>query len=267
MRSILIALYPRAWRARYGSEFAALLEESGCGAREVLDLLRGALDAHLRPSELRSPPLERMRGTVAAAICCGSAFALVGAGFAKSTEDGSVAAAASLHTLLGSARLSIELVALAAAAAVLLGGAGIVLRRPGVLRAPLLAAAGFCLCTVLLLTSAAHGAAPFVLWSAAAALAAAYGALGARSELLRAPLEAATLRRGVLAAAALALCMAAITLVLGVYVVGLMADAPAAARTASDPLGLSTAASLLLQFLAMGALSGLCALGADQGLR
>lgn len=48
--AVLLALYPRAWRGRYGDELAALLENGGLGARDRIDLLRGAVDAHLHPS-------------------------------------------------------------------------------------------------------------------------------------------------------------------------------------------------------------------------
>ena len=45
----LLALYPRAWRQRYGDEFLALLEAERPAARLVLDVVVGALDAWLRP--------------------------------------------------------------------------------------------------------------------------------------------------------------------------------------------------------------------------
>jgi hypothetical protein len=48
--SHLLRLYPRAWRARYGDEMAALLEERRLGRRERLDLIRGALDAWTHPA-------------------------------------------------------------------------------------------------------------------------------------------------------------------------------------------------------------------------
>jgi hypothetical protein len=46
----IVALYPRAWRARYGDELEALLEAGSIGLRDWIDLLRGALDAHLHPA-------------------------------------------------------------------------------------------------------------------------------------------------------------------------------------------------------------------------
>lgn len=45
----IAALYPRAWRQRYGDELEDLLEAGNLGLRERVDLLRGALDAHLHP--------------------------------------------------------------------------------------------------------------------------------------------------------------------------------------------------------------------------
>lgn len=46
-RRWLVRLYPRAWRQRYGEEFEVLLEECLHSPIDVLDILLGALDAHL----------------------------------------------------------------------------------------------------------------------------------------------------------------------------------------------------------------------------
>jgi hypothetical protein len=48
MKSFLIRCYPARWRARYGDEFEALLEERPLGPFDVADVLLGALDAQLR---------------------------------------------------------------------------------------------------------------------------------------------------------------------------------------------------------------------------
>ena len=69
----LVALYPRAWRARYGPEMLALLEDRPPSARDALDLLRGALDAHLHPA-IRS----RVAGI--AALLAGALWAVVAIG-------------------------------------------------------------------------------------------------------------------------------------------------------------------------------------------
>jgi hypothetical protein len=47
MIGLLVRCYPARWRARYGDEFVALLEERPLGPFEVADVLLGALDAHL----------------------------------------------------------------------------------------------------------------------------------------------------------------------------------------------------------------------------
>ena len=49
--AVLVALYPGEWRRRYGDELAALLEAGGLSARDRIDLIRGAVDAHLHPSQ------------------------------------------------------------------------------------------------------------------------------------------------------------------------------------------------------------------------
>ncbi len=52
-----LRLYPRAWRRRYGDELAALLDERPPGARARLNLVGGALDAHLHPWWVPSWPI------------------------------------------------------------------------------------------------------------------------------------------------------------------------------------------------------------------
>ena len=46
MKRWLVRLYPRAWRRRYGAEFTALLEQQPFTLTGILDVVRGALDAH-----------------------------------------------------------------------------------------------------------------------------------------------------------------------------------------------------------------------------
>lgn len=47
--SRLVRLYPATWRARYEAEFVELLATRPPGLFERLDVVRGALDAHLHP--------------------------------------------------------------------------------------------------------------------------------------------------------------------------------------------------------------------------
>lgn len=65
----LLRLYPRRWRARYGDEFALVLRGTPPGPGTVLDVLRGALDAHVR--ELRPGPLVRRALLAVCAVAVG----------------------------------------------------------------------------------------------------------------------------------------------------------------------------------------------------
>lgn len=47
----LLRLYPSAWRRRYGGEMEALLADRPPSLVDRLDLVRGALDAHLHPPQ------------------------------------------------------------------------------------------------------------------------------------------------------------------------------------------------------------------------
>jgi hypothetical protein len=59
----LLRLYPRSWRLRYESEVRALLDSRPPGPRDILDLLRGAVDAHLHPpAPSWVPPVAALSG-------------------------------------------------------------------------------------------------------------------------------------------------------------------------------------------------------------
>lgn len=45
----LVGLYPADWQARYGPEFEAILQARPPGARDRVDIVRGAIDARLHP--------------------------------------------------------------------------------------------------------------------------------------------------------------------------------------------------------------------------
>jgi hypothetical protein len=64
-----VRLYPRAWRDRYEAEFHDLLAERRASPGDAVDLIRGAVDAHLHPhltSGLPEPPwTHRIPGLIA----------------------------------------------------------------------------------------------------------------------------------------------------------------------------------------------------------
>ena len=69
-----VRLYPRAWRERYGEELQAILETDGLALRTRLDLLRGAVDAHLHPPT--PSPLPVVAALSASAFAVAHALAL-----------------------------------------------------------------------------------------------------------------------------------------------------------------------------------------------
>lgn len=81
---LLLWLYPRDWHRRYGPEMAALLAQGTRGPREALDLLLGALDAHLHPQWPRRGRRLRLRlaatlGTALAALASHALAVALGA--------------------------------------------------------------------------------------------------------------------------------------------------------------------------------------------
>ncbi|WP_322759116.1 hypothetical protein [Frankia sp. Cr2] len=69
MRRLLLAMHPRRWRARYGEEFAALLDDTGLSVAVILDVLHHAIGLQLRAR----PLLVR----VAAAVCTTAAIEII----------------------------------------------------------------------------------------------------------------------------------------------------------------------------------------------
>lgn len=76
LNGALIRLYPASWRARYGEEFTALLEERPVGPFDVADIVLGALDARLR---LRHLHPAREPGGVSMSLRIGGMAAIAGA--------------------------------------------------------------------------------------------------------------------------------------------------------------------------------------------
>ena len=119
-----LSLYPLAYRRRYGEEMHALLEDEPPRARTVLDLLKGALVAHLHPRNAPAgavDPADRVRASASGVLMCWVLFAAAGFGFYKTTEDQPFSDAGHVHPLLRDAHLAVQAVAVIASAAVVLG--------------------------------------------------------------------------------------------------------------------------------------------------
>lgn len=284
MRRHLISLYPEAWRDRYGDEMRALLQDSPLTLRGTLDLLRGALLAHLRPLP-GSAAAVRARTTVAQVLGCFIVFCAFGAGFAKTTENFDVAE--HLHPLLGHAHAIILAAALGAGTALLLAAAPlalVALSRAQRTRDPRLLTLVAVLPAAGVLAAAAVGA--LALWShahprtgagsllvlglcAAALLVAGVACWAAPRAILRriaVPRGAYAVALPALGLASLG--MAAVTAATGVFLAGLVVDAPALGAMGNGPGQLiDVTTSIAIQFAAMLACTAGAAVSAARGLR
>jgi hypothetical protein len=267
----VLALYPLAYRRRYGGEIEALLEDTEVRASTVLDLAKGAAVAHLRPLPALAgevPTGERVRSGAVGLLACWLLFVLAGLGFYKTTENFSHAG--DDHLLLGGSHLAVELLAiagsLAVAAAIVPFAAAVVLRARGdgaARGAVALAAAslGALVLATTGLVAAAHVSPPISSSASLAllggwtlvALGAGVGCLAAaRRGLFAIPVG----RGGLVFLAALggvvALTMAAMAAAAAIYLVALVSDVPNLGAQPNGPLGLlSAAASLGIQLALM----------------
>ena len=121
---LLLRLYPDYWRSRYGDEFAAVLEAYPLRLTTILDVLIGALDAHINPQDATGRiihMINRPRRSAIVIFWAYIAFVLAGLNFSKSTED-DVHRLTSVHSDLALVYFVIEAGAALALLAVLAGG-------------------------------------------------------------------------------------------------------------------------------------------------
>ena len=285
MRKRLLMLYPEAWRDRYGPEMSALLDETPPSVSATVDLLRGAVAAHLRPP-LSTAPVTRARSTVAGVLGCFIAFCVFGAGFAKTTEnDGQPE---HVHPLLGISHSLIVIAAIIAAIALVLAAVPLArdslahahrTRDPTLVKLIALPPAGIGMFAgsvgFLALWLATHGhrlgAGGWILLGLCV-LSAAAGGLACwaapRAIMQRIDVPRSTFAFSIPAMALVALCMALITLATGAFLAGTIADAPNIGAAGNGPGQLiNVTASIAIQFSAMLALSVAAALSAARGLR
>jgi hypothetical protein len=281
---LALALYPLAYRRRYGVEMAALVEDCGASPRVLGDLLRGALRAHLRPEPGLAPeigPDDRLRLGLSSILLCWVVFSAAGLGLYKTTEDHAFTAAGDTHGLLGAAHSAIQALAAVSAAAVALGAVPLIVialrqarDRRAAERATVLAVACvavFGLATAGLVAIAdlppAPGdtlaAASLAIWTVLSLLCGLGCALAGRLGLFAITVPRDILRAVAACALVVVLGMVGIALATAVYLVALLHDSPGLATEANGPLGLvSVAASLGIQLAVMVAVGAPAALSA-----
>src|SRR5262249_15784961 len=95
MHKLLLRLYPRLWRRRYEDDMLALVEVRPLSLFHSVDLLLGAIDAHLHPqfgtrdlvlSERVMLMLRTLRASLLTLFCAYIGFVIAGIGFQKMTE-------------------------------------------------------------------------------------------------------------------------------------------------------------------------------------
>lgn len=116
---LALALYPLAYRRRYGDEMRALLDDAGTDGRAVVDLVRGALVAHVRPT-VGTVAEDRLRLSASGILVCWVLFAVAGLAFYKTVEGAAFTAAGDAHPALSALYLAIRVVAALASAVVVL---------------------------------------------------------------------------------------------------------------------------------------------------
>jgi len=270
---LVLGLYPLAFRRRYGDEMRALLDQAPARLVTVLDLVRGALAAHLRPAAAGGPvdPADRVRASASGVLACWVVFAAAGLGFYKTTEDASFAAAGHAHPLLGDAHASVQALALLASAAVALGALPLIIaalaharREPStrfVVSLPALAGVVFAGLTAGLAlaarTTPTHGPTTgagiaFIGWGLAGLACAGVCVAAARSALFAAPMSRARLITAFACGALTTAAMAAMALATALYAIALPLDASHLAGAPNGPLQLmSTGVSLVALLIVM----------------
>lgn len=287
LQKAALALYPFAFRRRYGDEMLALVEDSAAGPRTTFDLLRGALFAHARPATGIATALsseDRLRATASGVLMCWIAFAAAGFGFYKTTEDHPFSKVGDAHLAIGGTHVVIQILAVFASIAVVAGALPLVVaalrqsRRARAVRKATGLAVGsvalFAIATMALVVlahsarSISHTAAgvAFAAWILVGLLSGGVCALAARNGLFTIRVR----RRGLVAALAcgtlVSAAMALIAVATALYVAALTVDASTLAAEGNGPFGaLSVAVSIGFQLIVMLAAAFLAAVSTRRG--
>ncbi len=128
LRPWLAQLYPRAWRIRYEEEFTAMLEQCLNSPLDVLDILLGAVDAHLLLLSGESlnwrviNMLNKIRTAVLIVFTAYIGFVIAGFALVGMADDSPMIALTKTNTVLTAAWTTIQVGAAVALLAVVIGG-------------------------------------------------------------------------------------------------------------------------------------------------
>jgi hypothetical protein len=288
LAAVVLASYPLAYRRRYGEELAALVDDSPVNGRVVLDLLRGAVVAHLRPvagvTDVVAPD-DRLRASMTGVLACWVAFAAAGFAFAVTTDDGPFGQAGYSHPLLGAAHGGVQLLAVVASLVVVAGALPLIVialwrarddarLRPWV-SLPFGAVVAFAGLTAVLVVIA-HGehshratigsGIAFLGWALAGLGCGAVCVFAARRVLFAVPIARRWLLCAYGAGAVVTAAMFAIGTSTALYAITLSVDAPKLAGAGNGPLHpTSVAVALALQSVVMALAAVLAATSMRRG--
>ena len=286
---VALSLYPLAYRRRYGEEMRTPLEDQPATACTVLDLIRGALVAHLHPHNAPTGAVDaadRVRASASGVLMCWVLFAAAGFAFYKTTEDPPFSAAGRAHSLLRDAHVAVQAVALMASALVVLGvlpliAAALVRARrdPGVRRSVVLALVpviGFVVLTAIVVVLA-HSAGQHHTSGVGSGIAIVWGivgigcgvgcVVGCRAALFGTPVSQSSLRAALMFGTLVMVATFMIAAATAIYV-ALATDAARVAAESNGPFQvLSVTASLVVVTIVMVVTAGLAATATRRGWR
>jgi hypothetical protein len=287
---LVLLCYPLAFRRRYGDEMRALLDQTPPRALMLLDLLRGALAAHLRPPAGLAGVVdtdERLRASTSGVLAWWVAFAAAGFGFYDTTEDHPFRAVGNAHPLLGGAHVVVQVLAIVGSVAILAGALPLVMAALGQARreprlrvlvsVPIVAVIVFVLLTGLLVFVAhsqhsrqptTAGGVAFIAWGLAGLACGIVCVAASRKVLFAVPLARGWLVVALACATLVSATMIAMALATAVYAVALPLDASALAGAPNGPLqAISTNVSLIVQLIVMAIAGGLAITTTRRGWR
>lgn len=128
LRPWLTRLYPRAWRTRYEEEFTSLLEQCLNTPMDVLDILLGAVDAHLQLLSGESLTwrvlnmLNKIRTAILIVFAAYIGFVIAGFALVGMADDSPMIALTKTNIALATAWTILQAAAAVALLAVVIGG-------------------------------------------------------------------------------------------------------------------------------------------------
>jgi hypothetical protein len=272
----LLRLYPLSWRDRYGDEFAAVLETCPLRLTTIVDVLLGAVDAHINPQDTTGRVLQmlnRPRRSAIVVFWAYIAFVLAGLNYFKSTED-DIRRLTHYRADISTTYIVIEAGAALALLAVLAGGVPLALaalRRaweqkrwdiPLLLAVPPVALAVWLGWTLFIAVVIARGAPPpngvdpragfvFLSWGGLFVLCAIASTSAVSIAMSRSELNSRLFRLALWPAVAATVCMAIVLAAVVLWGLAVHTDVPSYFSTPDTPFRISYAVAWFADVAAM----------------